>query len=216
MGFLLPLRTSWRLCTTWLDGFGTTSGPLHTWDWEPVTITLWALSLVEKAEPIQVRFTLCLRNQRSMWMQDGWKVYMESYVASNGSCFMVNRIIFKNHLLEVGLTQHRETWHSKCSHMLIYSILSCMRTHMNNDSLQWHLVEGLITYGFTLHLRICDHTTWRCLRKAFGHFHLGSHNFMVTPLGLCVKWPLVFMLLASWKMESSQNNLMWPPNFDGW
>ena len=27
---------------------------------------------------------------------------------------------------------------------------------------------------------------------AFGHFLLGSHNFMVMALGLCVKWPLVF------------------------
>ena len=42
-------------------------------------------------------------------MQDGCKVYMESYVASNGSCFMVAWIIFKNHSLEVGLTQDRET-----------------------------------------------------------------------------------------------------------
>ena len=25
---------------------------------------------------------------------------------------------------------------------------------------------------------------------AFGHFLLGSHNFMVTALGSCVKWPL--------------------------
>jgi hypothetical protein len=24
---------------------------------------------------------------------------------------------------------------------------------------------------------------------AFGHFLLGSHNFMVTALGSCVKWP---------------------------
>ena len=42
-------------------------------------------------------------------MQDGCKVYMGSYMASNGSCFMVTGIIFKNHLLEVGLTQNRET-----------------------------------------------------------------------------------------------------------
>ena len=48
-------------------------GPLHTWDWEPVTITLQALSLVEKVEPVQVRFTLRLRDQHSMWMQDGCK-----------------------------------------------------------------------------------------------------------------------------------------------
>ena len=83
-------------------------GPLHTRDWEPVTITLQALSLVEKAEPVQVHFILRLRDQRSMWMQDGCKVYMDSYMASNGSCFMVTWIIFKNHLFEVGLTQTQE------------------------------------------------------------------------------------------------------------
>jgi hypothetical protein len=48
-------------------------GPLHTWDWEPVTITLQALSLVERTEPVQVCFTLNLRDRRSMWMQDGCK-----------------------------------------------------------------------------------------------------------------------------------------------
>jgi hypothetical protein len=51
--------------------------------------TLQALSLVEKAEPIQVRFTLHLRDQQSMRMQDGCEVYMDSYIAANGSCFMV-------------------------------------------------------------------------------------------------------------------------------
>ena len=34
-------------------------------------------------------------------------VYMGSYVASYGSCFMVTRTGFQNHLLEVGLTQNR-------------------------------------------------------------------------------------------------------------
>ena len=34
---------------------------------------------------------------------------MDSYVASNGSCFMVAWTIVKNHLLEVGLTQNWET-----------------------------------------------------------------------------------------------------------
>jgi hypothetical protein len=34
---------------------------------------------------------------------------MDSYMASNGSCFMDTLIIFKNHLLEVGLTQNWET-----------------------------------------------------------------------------------------------------------
>jgi hypothetical protein len=42
-------------------------------------------------------------------MQDGCKVYMDSYMASDGLCFMVTWIIFENHLLEVGLTQNEET-----------------------------------------------------------------------------------------------------------
>ena len=42
-------------------------------------------------------------------MQDGCKVYMGSYVASNASCFMVAWIVFENRLLEVGPTQNRET-----------------------------------------------------------------------------------------------------------
>jgi hypothetical protein len=36
----------------------------------------------------------------------GW---MDSYMAPNGSCYMVTWTIFKNHLLVVGLTQNRET-----------------------------------------------------------------------------------------------------------
>ena len=42
-------------------------------------------------------------------MQDGCEVYVDSYMALNGSCFMVTWIVFKNHLLHVGLTQNWET-----------------------------------------------------------------------------------------------------------
>ena len=74
----------------------------------------------------------------------------------------------------------------------IYFILSCVRTHMNANSLKQHSVESPITYDFTLHLRVRDHTTWfrRCLGTAFGHFLLGPHDLMVTALGSYVKWPL--------------------------
>ena len=78
-------------------------------DWEHVTITLQALSLVEKVEPIQICFTLHLRDQGNMWMQHGYKLHMGSWMASDWSCFMVTWTIFKNHLLEVGLTQNLET-----------------------------------------------------------------------------------------------------------
>ena len=39
---------------------------------------------------------------------DGCKVYMDSYVASNGSSSMVTWTIFKNHFLEVGPAQNQE------------------------------------------------------------------------------------------------------------
>ena len=42
-------------------------------------------------------------------MQDGYKVYMDSYMASNESCFVVTWTILENHLLEVGLTHNQET-----------------------------------------------------------------------------------------------------------
>ena len=42
-------------------------------------------------------------------MQDGCKAYINSYMASNESCFMFTWTIFKVHLLDVSLTQNRET-----------------------------------------------------------------------------------------------------------
>jgi hypothetical protein len=41
--------------------------------------------------------------------QDGCKLYMNFYRALNESWFMVSWVIFKDHLLEVGLTQNWET-----------------------------------------------------------------------------------------------------------
>ena len=69
-------------------------------------------------------------------MQDGCQVYMDSYMALNGSCFMVTWIIFNNHLLEVDLTQNQETMHFERLQSLVYSILSCVRTRMNRNSLK--------------------------------------------------------------------------------
>ena len=72
----------------------------------------------------------------------------------------------------------------------MYSILSCVRIHMNRNSSKEHWVEGPVTYAFTLHLTVRDHTPWfwNSLGTAFGHhFQLGSPNFMVTALGPYVK-----------------------------
>jgi hypothetical protein len=115
---------------------------------------------------------------------------MDSYMASNGTCFMVTWIILKNHLLEVGLTQNRGdhgTPNAQNRWFILYYHVwgpACIKIH-------W---EGPVTYDFTPHSRVRDHTTWcwRCVgTTAFGHFLLGSQNFIVTALGSCVKWPLV-------------------------
>ena len=42
-------------------------------------------------------------------MQDRCKVYMDSYMVSNTSCFMVAWTTYKNHLLEVVLKQNQAT-----------------------------------------------------------------------------------------------------------
>ena len=93
-------------------------------------------------------------------MQDGCKVYVGPYMASNGSCFMVTWTIFNNHLLEVGLTQNQETMAFQTLttiHLIFY--LSSVRIRMNRNSLKKHLVEVLVAYDFTPDLRTRDHTT---------------------------------------------------------
>jgi len=122
-------------------------------------------------------------------MQDGCKVYMDSYMASNGSWFMVTWTNFKNHLLEVGQTQNRETMPLQT---LTTVDLPCVRTRMNRIHWNSILVEVTVTYDFTLRLGPVTtlHDFGKCFRTAFGHFLLGSHNFMGMALGTCMRWPL--------------------------
>jgi hypothetical protein len=153
-----------------------------------MTSTLQTLSLVEKVEPVQVHFILRLWDQWSIWLQDGCKVYM----ASNGSCFMVTWIIFRNHLLEVGLTQNWETmalWTLIIVDLFyIYHVWgpTWIEIHWNSIWLRaWsHMASSHHNWGSTTTL----HDLGGGLRMAFGHFLLGSHNFMVTALG---SWFLV-------------------------
>ena len=132
--------------------------PLCTWDWEPMTFTLQALSLVEKVESVQVRFTLCLRDPmeylNARWMQ-----------SLHGFLHNIEWIIFHGHLdyfwkspLGGRPNTNQETMALRTLTPLVYFIISCVRTHMNRNSLKYHLVEGPITYDFTLHLRVSDHT----------------------------------------------------------
>ena len=75
--------------------------------------------------------------KRSMCMQDGCKACMDSYMVSNGLCFIFTWTIFKNHFLEVGLTQnHRETMTPNAHNCWFIIFLSSVRTRVNRQSLK--------------------------------------------------------------------------------
>ena len=168
-----------------------------------MTITLQILSLVAKVEPVHVRFTLHLRDEWSKWMQGGCILYMDSCMASSGSCFMVTWSIFKKPPLggrpnTKPLGDHGTPNAHNCWFIVLYCVWGPALIEIHRNS-TWLRTRSHMT-SRTLHLRVHDHTTWlwRCLGTAFAHFPLGSHNFMVTTFGLCVKWLLGFHSHGSW------------------
>jgi hypothetical protein len=66
-------------------------------------------------------------------MQDGCKVYIESYMASIGLCFMVTWTIFKNHLLKSDLAQNWEIMGTPNVHNHRFNLifLSCVMSATN-------------------------------------------------------------------------------------
>ena len=153
----------------------------------PVTITLQALSLEGKADLVQLHFKLRLRDWWSMWMQDGCKVNMDSYMTSNRSCFLATGTIYQKAPLG-GRPNTKPGDHGTPNHwfILFYHVWihAWIETHWNSI---WLSTSS--RYDFTLHLRFHDHTTWfwRCVGMAFGHFPKDSHSFMVTALGSFMK-----------------------------
>jgi hypothetical protein len=68
-------------------------------------------------------------------------------MASNRSCSMVTWTIFRNHLLEVGLTQNQKLASIRMLTTVdSFIYLSHVKTHMNRNALKYHLVEGFVTY----------------------------------------------------------------------
>ena len=135
-----------------------------------MTIALQALSLVKKAGPVPRSLHITLEDQWSMWMQDGCKVYMGSYVALNVSCFKVTWILFKNRLLKVRLINTK--WETMALWTLttvdLFYFVVCEDMHeykFTGIAFGW----GVVTYDFTVHLRAHDHTTWfwRCFGTGF-------------------------------------------------
>ena len=122
--------------------------------------------------------------------------------------------IFQTHLSDVGLTQNRETMALWTLITVGLFYLSCVGTRISRNSLKQHLVEGPITYDFTLHSRVRDHTTWfwRCVGTALEHFLLHSHNFMVTTLGSWWSGPEIVRA----QKKVSRGRPKTPPNHGVW
>ena len=173
-------------------------GPLHTRDWEPVTIALLALSLVEKGD-VNAHYAWgingvcqCKMDVKSTWISIWHRMDHVSWSLG---------LFSNNHLLEVGLTQTGRPCHSECLLWLIYSIfIMCEDSHENK------FVEIVFDWGLTY---IWLHSTleglwphystcfWRCLQTAFGNFLLSSHKSMVATLGSCMWSGPCFMSAGS-------------------
>ena len=158
-----------------------------------MSITLQSLSLVENVELVQVCCTLHLRGQWNMWMQDGSQAYMNSYMASNGSCFWLLGILLKKLPLDVGLTQIPGDHGTPNAHNYIYIFNHVWGpTWMN---IHWNSV-GWVPNHIWLHTTLKD--PWPCYMIAkvsgdgFWTLPLGSHDFMVMALGSSAKWPLLW------------------------
>ena len=114
-------------------------------------------------------------------------------MASNGSCFTVTWIIFENHLLEVGLTQNWETkafltlTTADLLYFIIYEKPAWIKIHWNSI---WLRARSHMTSPYTWGSVTTLHDLGDVLGRPLDTFPLGSHNFMVTAFGSCVKWPL--------------------------
>jgi hypothetical protein len=168
-------------------------GPLHTHDWEHVTITLQALSLVEKAEPIHVRFILRSRDQRSMGMQDECKSLRGFQHGIKWNIFHGLLDYIQKPPLGGRPNTNRETialpmfTTVDLSYFILVWGPTWIEIHWNSI---WLRPQSHMASHYTWGSMTTLHDFGSCLRTAFGHFLLGSHNLMVTARGSCVKWPL--------------------------
>jgi hypothetical protein len=154
-------------------------------------VALEALSLVERAEPVHVCYTLHLRDKNSKQMQDGCNVYMDSYMTSYKSCLW-SLGIFQKPSFEGRSNTKPERYGTPKSHNRWWFIMSYHICKPPHEQILWNSIwlRARSHRTFTPHLRARVHSTWsrKCLGTAFGHFLLDPHNPMVTATGLCVKW----------------------------
>ena len=94
----------------------------------------------------------------------------------------------ENHLLTVGLTQNLNITHNRWF-ILLYYVWGPAWIEFQWDQI-WLRARSHMTLHYTWGSMSRLHDLGGCVGTAFGHFLVGSHNFMVTALDSCVKWPL--------------------------
>ena len=99
----------------------------------------------------------------------------------------------------LGETFYHRPLHPRASWFILFYHVwesTWIKIHWNSIWLRaWSHTASHYTWGSWPHYMILEVV----LGTAIGHFLLGSHNFMVTALGLCVKWPLHCSSVSRWK-----------------
>ena len=115
------------------------------------------------------------------------KVYMDSYMASNGSCFMVTWTILKNHLLEVGPTQNQKTMalQTLTTIDLLY-FLMCEDTAWIEIHWTQHLVKGPVTIW--LHTTIVENMVKKNHNRFPLRFFWPPWSVVTKRLHICFFW----------------------------
>ena len=145
---------------------------------------------MEKTEPVQVCFTLRLRDQWGKWMQDGCKVYMDSYMASNGINVSWWLGLFSSLRGRPNTKPGDYSTPKSCNHRFII-LYHVWGPRMNRSSLD--IAFGWVPHHMWMHTTLEGmwphymslEVSWDNLWK----FLFDSHSFMIMALGLCVKWP---------------------------
>ena len=145
-----------------------------------------------------------------------YKVYMDSYMASNGSYFRVVWTIFKNHFLEVGLTQNRETvsLHMLTTIDLFYFII-CKDLHEHKfieiasgwgPSYIWlhTTLEG--PWPHNMIVEVCWDGLWTL---SFGHSQFHGHgSWLVCEVALRLS-PRRLEMTVEMYTADSPNSIVW-------
>jgi hypothetical protein len=160
-------------------------------------LTLQALSLVEKAEPVQVQASHyawgtngaceCKMDVKSIWIPTWRRMDHVSWLLGLFS----KTISWRWPNTKPGY--HGTPNAHNCWFILLYHMWkhAWIEIHWNSNWLRdWSRMTSHYTWGSVTTL----HDFGGVLGRPLDTFLLGSHNLMVTALGLCVKWPLTLGL----------------------